>query len=144
MWIPDTPKEICLQIWEDRPCQKFNVPSNGLCRLSVWIHELTELGIKEWVIEHGSEEELFKEGKRVVVIMPLNTIYMRKLIEIEFPAGQKIFHRFDHVLTSLVTSTILSSDEGAVLVKPDVYVNVIRGIPVIDLDLLESEEKTAG
>ena len=133
MWEPDSSIELCLKFWEDRPCQKFNVPSNGLCRLSVWIHELTELGIKEWVVEHGSERELFKEGNGVAD-MPLNTIYMRKLIRIELPSGKEVFHRFDHVLTSLVTSTILSSEEGEVLVKPDEYINVIRGIPVIDLD----------
>jgi len=133
MWKPDSSIELCLKFWEDRPCQKFNVPFNGLCRISVWIHELTELGIKEWVVEHGSERELFRE-ENGVASMPLNTLYMSKLIRIELPSGQEVFHRFDHVLTSLVTSTILSSEEGEILVKPDVYVNVIRGIPVIDLD----------
>jgi len=133
MWKPDFSIELCLKIWEDRPCQKFIVPSNGLCRISVWIHEFTELGIKEWVVKHGSERELFKEEDGVAS-MPLNTIFMRKLIKIELPSGQEFFHRFDHVLTSLVTSTILSSEEGEFLVESDDYINMIRGISLIELD----------
>ncbi|TFG74092.1 MAG: hypothetical protein E4H21_11405 [Thermodesulfobacteriales bacterium] len=133
MWKPDSSSEICLKLWEDKPCQKFNIPSNGLCRKSVWIHELTELGIKEWVIKHGAEREIFLNGNEISD-MPLNTLYLRKRIMIKLPSGQKQFHRFDHVLTSLVTLTILSSEECDQLVTPSVYEKLIRGVPVVNLD----------
>ncbi len=132
MWKPESCKEVCLALWEDRSPQVFNIPSNGLIRLSVWIHEFSELGIKEWVIEYGSEREVFLNGNECAN-MPLNTIYMTKKIRIELPSGEEQYHRFDHVLTSLVTFAIFSSEEGDQLVTPDEYVKAIRGIPVIDL-----------
>jgi len=134
MWKPDSIKEICLKLWEDRPCQIFNIPSNEFCRLSVWNHEFSELGIKEWVVECGSERELYVDGNAIVDI-PLNTLYLHKRIKIILPSGEEQFHRFDHVLTSLVTSAIFSSEEGDQVVTPDVYAKAIRGIPMIDLDL---------
>ena len=133
MWKPDSIEKICLKIWENRPCQIFNIPSNGFCRLSVWVHEFAELGIKEWVVEFGSQREVFENGNEIAN-MPLNTLYLGKRIKIILPSGEEQNHRFDHVLTSLVTYTILSSEEEDQLVTPDVYVKLIRGVPVIDLD----------
>jgi len=132
MWNPDSSKKICLKLWEDRPCQVFNIPSNGFCCLSTWTHEFGELGIKEWVVECGSERELYVDGNAIVDI-PLNTLYLFKRIKIILPSGEEQYHRFDHVLTSLVTFAIFSSEEGDQLVTPDEYAKTIRGVSVIDL-----------
>ena len=132
MWKPEPCKEVCIKLRDNNSCQVFNIPSNGFSRLSVWAHEFSELGIKEWVLEYGSEREIFVNGNEIAN-MPLNTIYMRKKIRIELPSGEEQYHRFDHVLTSLVTLAIFSSDEGDQLVTPDEYAKAIRGVPVIYL-----------
>ena len=133
MWEPESPAEICLKLWEDKPCQKFVVPCNGLNSIDVWIHELSELGVKCWFYKKGSElEEWWEDG--VCIFIPLNTAYMIKRISIKLPDGNLQYHRIDHVLTSLVmVSNIEIKMDSIYLIQPDNYEKMVNGIDIIRL-----------
>jgi len=133
MWKPGSSLEICLKLWEDKPCQKFNVPCNGLNRIDTWVHELSELGVKCWFNQKGSEREDWWEDD-IPINIPLNTAYMIKRISIKLPDGQLQHHRIDHVLTSLVMDSIIRNNEDSSrLIQPDVYEKMVDGIPIIKL-----------
>ena len=135
MWKPKQSTEICLKLFVGKPCQKFIVPINGLERIDVWIHEFSDLSIKTWFELNGSQREVWLEDN-ACNNMPLNTIYMRKLITIQFSKGQKQTHRIDHVLTSLVMISNLGSqvDEDIFLIHPDEYRNLVIDLHIIDID----------
>lgn len=133
MWEPGSFKEICLKIWENEPCQKFNVPRDGIMRIDVWVHELSELGVKRWFQLKGSEREMWLEDKSIID-MPLNTVYMSQLIMIKLPDGLFQHHRIDHVLTSLVQKSVLRIKEGSFrLIQPDNYRKLVESIPIFDI-----------
>jgi len=126
-------KEVCLNIYENEPCQKFQVPRYGITRIDVWIHELSELGVKRWFQLKGSEREMWIENKNIID-MPLNRIYMSQLIRIKLPDGIFQHHRIDHVLTSLIQPSVLRIHENKVLlIKPDYYRKLVESIPIFDI-----------
>jgi len=133
MWTPEQSVEICLELWEDEPCQPFKVPKNGLNRIEVWVHELSELGIKRWFQLRGSNREMWSEGGGIVD-MPLNTVYMSKLVSIKAPDGKIQHHKIDHVLTSLVSVSILRISERLYrLIQPDDYEKTVEGILIFNM-----------
>lgn len=133
MWEPGSFKEICLKIYENEPCQKFNVPRDGITRIDVWVHELSELGVKRWFQLKGSEREMWLED-RSIIYMPLNTVYMSQFIRIKLPEGIVQHHRIDHVLTSLVQKSVLRIKEGSFrLIQPDYYGKLVESIPIFDV-----------
>lgn len=126
-------KEICLTIYENEPCQKFQVPKDGITRIDVWVHELSEYGVKRWFQLKGSEREMWREG-RGIIDMPLNTIYMTKLIRIKLPGDIFQHHRIDHVLTSLIQESVLRIKEDTFrLIQPDYYRKLVESISIIDV-----------
>lgn len=133
MWEPGSFKEICLKMYENEPCQKFNVPRNGITRIDVWLHELSELGVKRWFQLKGSEREMWLED-RSIIDMPLNTIYMSQLIRIKLPDGIFQHHRIDHVLTSLIQISVLRINEDSFyVIQPNDYGKLVESIPLIDV-----------
>ena len=133
MWKPGSFKEICLKIYENEPCQKFNVPEDGITRIDVWVHELSELGVKRWFQLKGSEREIWLED-RSIIDMPLNAVYMSQLIRITLSEGIFQHHRIDHVLTSLIQESVLRIKEGSFrLIQPDDYGKLIESIPIFDV-----------
>ena len=133
MCEPGSSKEICLKLYENEPCQKFEVPRDGITRIDVWVHELSELGVKRWFQLKGSEREMWLENKSIID-MPLNAVYMSQLIRIKLPDGIFQHHRIDHVLTSLIQKSVLRINEGSFrLIQPDDYGRLVESIAIFDV-----------
>jgi hypothetical protein len=98
---PKLPVEICLRLWEDKPCQKFIIPANELESIDCWVHEFTELGIRNtfFKIQGGSYT-----------------------IPFIMPSGEIQQFWFEHILTSLIHPSIINNiNAEKVLIQPDEF-----------------------